>query len=119
VIEVALVDLVPGYKAVDVDGMIAFDLNGFQFFLFDLDILTLFQFLAAPLLVAFHHVAGLGIDHLLFQPVSGFLVDHVESGFFNRRRSRVKQHRTGHERKLQGAFPIGANGHYNLRLAMR
>jgi hypothetical protein len=93
VIEVALVDFVPGHETVDVDGVVAFDLDGFQLFLFDLDIFALFQLVAAALLIAFDDIAGLGIDHLLLQPVAGFLVDHVESGFFDGCGGRIKQHR--------------------------
>jgi hypothetical protein len=80
-VEIALVDFVFGYKAVDVDGMVAFDLNRFELFLFDLDIFAFFQLIAAGLLVAFDDVPGLGVDHLLLQPVAGLLVDHVEAGF--------------------------------------
>ncbi len=41
-IDVALVDLLHRHKAVDVDGMGAFDLDGFQLFLVDLDVFALF-----------------------------------------------------------------------------
>jgi hypothetical protein len=63
--------------------MTAFDLDGFQLVLFDLDVFALLQFVTAGLLIAFDHIAGLGIDHLLLQPVAGFLVDHVEVRFFD------------------------------------
>jgi hypothetical protein len=119
VIEIALVDFVLGHKAVDVDGVVAFDLNSVQLFLFDLDIFALFQFVAAGFLIAFDHVAGLGVDHLLLEPVAGLLVDHMEVGLFDRRRGRVERHRASHEGKFQGPFPIGARGHYNLRIVMR
>jgi len=33
-----------------------------------------FNFVTAPLLIAFDHVAGLGIDHLLLQPIAGSLL---------------------------------------------
>jgi len=56
-------------------------LDGFEFFLFDLDKFALFQLIAAAFLAGFDDIAGLGIDHLLLQPVAGFLVDHVEAGF--------------------------------------
>ena len=81
--------------------LVAFDLDGFQFVLFDLDILALLQFVPARLLFAFDHVAGLGVDHLLFQPVAGFPVDHVEVGLLDRRGGRIERHGTRHERKLQ------------------
>ena len=64
-IEVALVDLVPRHETIDLDGMIALDLDGFQLFLFDLDVIAFAHFVAAALLVALDDVAGLGVDHLL------------------------------------------------------
>ena len=114
-VEIALVDLVPRHEAVDVDGVVALDLDRLQLLRLDLDIFALPQLIAAALLVALDDVAGLGVDHLLLQPVAGLLVDHVEAGLFGRRRRRIERDRAGHERKLQGAFPIGAGGHYNLR----
>jgi hypothetical protein len=74
--------------------MVALDLDRFQLFLFDLDILALFQLVAAPFLVVFDHIAGLGVDHLLLQPVAGLPVDHVEVGFVDGGRSRIEEHRT-------------------------
>jgi hypothetical protein len=118
-VEVALVDLVPRDKAVDVDGMIALDLDRFQFFLFNLDILALFKLIAAALLAVFDNFTGSGIDHLLLQPVTGLLVDHVEAGFLGRGRSRMEHDRTGNEGKFQRPFPIGARGHYNLLIVLR
>ena len=114
-VEIALVDLVPRHEAVDVDGVVALDLDGVEFLRLDLDIFAFAELIAAGLLVALDHVAGLGVDHLLLQPVAGLLVDHVEAGLFGRRRRRIDRDRAGHERKFQGAFPIGAGGHYNLR----
>src|SRR5437868_2595704 len=115
VVEVALVDLVPWHKTVDVDGVVALDLNRLEFLLFDLDIFAFSKFIAARLLLALHDIAGLGIDHLLLEPVAGFLVDQVEAGLLGRRGRGIKLHRAGHERKLQGAFPIGAGSHADLQ----
>ena len=95
--------------------MVAFDLDGLELLLFDLDILALLQLVAAALLVAFDDIAGLGVDHLLLQPVAGLLVDHVEAGFLDRRRGRIQHHRARHQGEFQRAFPVGAGGHCNLR----
>ena len=103
------------HKTVDVDGVVALDLDRLQLFLFDLDILALLQLIAAALLVAFDDIAGLGIDHLLLQPVAGLLVDHVEAGLLDRGRGRIQRHRAGHQGQFERAFPVGARGHYNLR----
>src|SRR5436309_3154043 len=99
-IDVALVDLLHRYKAVNVDGMGTFDLNGFQLFLGNLDVLALFQLITAGLLFALDHVAGLGVDHLLLQAVAGLLVDHVEVGFFDRCVGRIKRQRARDEGKF-------------------
>jgi hypothetical protein len=69
-----------------------------------------FEALAA-LLVAFDDVAGLGIDHLLLQPVAGFPVDHVKTGFLGGGGGRIEQNGTRNEGKLQGAFPVSAGSH--------
>ena len=95
--------------------MVAFDLNRFQLLFFDLDVLSLFQLVAAGFLVLVDDLAGLGIHHLLLQPVAGLFVDHVKSGFFDRGRGRIEHDGACDERKLQRPFPIGARGHYNLR----
>src|SRR5436305_13088283 len=115
-VEVPLVDLVTRDKAVDLDGMVALDLNGFQLFRFDLDIFALAHFVAAPLLVALDDVAGLGVDHLLLQAVAGLLVDHMEARLLDAGGGRIQHDRAGHEGKLEGAFPIGAGGHRILQL---
>ena len=77
--------------------------------------LPLRELIAAGLLVALDDVAGLGVDHLLLQPVAGLLVDQVEAGLSADVDRRIERDRAGHQRKFQGAFPIGAGGHYNLR----
>jgi hypothetical protein len=115
-VDKALVDLVHRDKAVDIDGMGAFDLDGFQLLLVDLDVFALLQLITAALLFALDHIAGLGVNHLLLQAVAGLLVDHVEVGLFDRCRGRIKRHRARDQGKLQRPFPISARGHYNLRL---
>jgi hypothetical protein len=60
---------------------------------FDLDRLARVQFITTTLLIAFDNVARLGIDRLLFQPVAGFPVDHVEVGFVDGCRGRIERYR--------------------------
>src|SRR5207253_3156803 len=115
-VEVALVDLVARYKTVDVDGVVALDLNRLQFFRLDLDILSLAHLIAAALLVALDDVAGLDVDHLLLQPVAGLPVDHVETGLLDAGSGRIKYHRARYERQFESAFPVGARSHRLLQI---
>src|SRR6516162_9313905 len=64
--------------------------------------------------VASSTTSPVSTDHLLLEPVTGLLVNHVEAGFGRRRRRRIEDDRTGNEGKLQRPFPIGACSHYNL-----
>src|SRR6478735_2785793 len=73
-VEIALVDLVARHKALDVDGVVALDLDRFELLRLDLDIFALAQLVAASLLVALDDIAGLGVDHLLLQSVAGLAV---------------------------------------------
>jgi len=52
-----------------------------QLFLFDLDVLALFQFVTAPLLIAFDQSPVSESTICCFKPIAGFPVDHVEVGF--------------------------------------
>src|SRR5207248_4305351 len=47
----------------------------------------------------------------------GLPVDLVEADLFGIRCRRIEGNRTGHERKAQEAFPVGAGGHGILRNA--
>jgi hypothetical protein len=59
-------------------------------------------------------LAGVGVDLQIFDPVSGLLVDLVETDLVGLRRGREKRDRTGNQRKAQKAFPIGTRGHLKL-----
>ena len=114
-VEIALVDLLARYKTLDIDGVVAFDLDRLELFRLDLDIFALAQLVAASLLVALDDVAGFGIDHLLLQPVAGFAVDQVKPGLLGRGRGGIEHDRAGDERQFQRPFPVGAGGHSNLQ----
>src|SRR5579871_5813871 len=114
-IEIALVDLRLRHKAVDVDGVRAFDLDCFQLLLIDLDKFALADLISARLLVVIDSASAFGIDHLLLQAVIGPLVEEVEFRFTGLRRGGIKQHRTAHQRQFERAFPIRTRGHPNLQ----
>src|SRR5205085_11609495 len=107
-VEIALVDLGPRHKAVDVDGVGALDLDRFELVLLDLDIAALAQFITASLLVALDDTAGVLVDHLLPQPVARLLVDLMEMRLLGLRGGGEKLDRAGDERKPQKSLPVGA-----------
>jgi hypothetical protein len=49
-----------------------------------------FQLIAAAFLVALDHITGLGVDHLLLEPVASFPVDQVKAGFLGCGRGRIE-----------------------------
>ena len=108
IIQIASVDFVARHEAVDVDRVRAFDLNGFQLVFFDLDERSFLHLIAARLLIFADDVAGLGINHLLLQPVAGVAINHVKLRLLHAGRRRIQHHRAGDERQLQAAFPVGA-----------
>jgi len=84
----------------------------FELFFLDLDILALGEFVAAGFLAAFDDVTGLASTICCFSRFAGFLVDHVERVLSTLVEAGIKQDRTRHQGKFQGAFPIGARqGH--------
>src|ERR1700680_2465773 len=72
------VDLRARHKAVDVDCVGAFDLDGLQLLVLDEEELAFADLVAAALVVGIDRVAGLLVDELLAQPVSGLAVDLAE-----------------------------------------
>ena len=96
-IEIALVYLGPGYKAFDVDCVRALYLNRFQLVLVDFHVLALAELIAASFVRGIDRAAGLLIDHLLAQPVSGLLVDLVKMRFLALRCRGKQLDRAGHE----------------------
>src|SRR3954454_17599730 len=114
-VEIALVDLVARHETLDVDGVVALDLDRFELLRLDLDIFALTQLVAASLLVALDDVAGLSVDHLLLQPVAGLAVDHVKPRLLGRGGRRIKHDGATDQRELQRSLPIGARCHSVLQ----
>jgi hypothetical protein len=75
---VALVDLRARHEAVDVDGVVALDLQRLDLFVFDLDVDALVDLVTAALVGRLDHLAGHVVDELLPQAVAGQLVDLAE-----------------------------------------
>jgi hypothetical protein len=99
------------HELVDVDRALALDRDRFKLFGLDLEIFALADLVALDDVGRLHLVAALGVDLLVFDPVTGVLVELVKADLFALAGRREKSDRTGDERQLQIAFPIGARGH--------
>jgi len=71
----------------------ALDPDIVDFGVLDLEILALRHLIAAPDILLGDRIIGLGVDELLLEPVSGFLVDPVERHPLGARRRRVERDR--------------------------
>jgi len=96
----------------------ALELHGVQLFLFDLDVLSFREFVAPALVIFVDDPAGLFIDHLLPQPMTGLGIDLVKMRSFRLGRSGIERNRTGHERELKRALPIGTRRHMMISVAV-
>jgi hypothetical protein len=83
----------------------------------DLNVLAFGDLVTAALVVLVDGLAGLLVDHLLAQAVAGAAVDLVEVRLLGLTGGRKKRDRTGDERQLEIALPVGAagSGHDDLR----
>ena len=79
-VQITLVDVGPRHEPVDIDSVSALDLDRLQLVFVDFDILPLGQFVTAPLVPGVNHAAGLLVDHLLAEPVSGLRVYLMKMG---------------------------------------
>jgi hypothetical protein len=78
---------------------------------FDEEVLTLRDFEPAGSVLSGHDGAGLGIDVLLLQSVTGFSVDPIEAHLFAERRRWIEGDRTRDQRQPKVALPIRTRGH--------
>ena len=77
--EVAHIDLLARNEALDVDRMGALDADGFEFLVLDDDVGALPDLVSLDLLVVLDRLAGLRIDELAFDAVSGLPVEGMEA----------------------------------------
>ena len=107
----ALVDLRRGDEAVDVDGMPALHLDGFELVIIDLDIDTFVDLVASALVFGLDRLARLFIDELLAQPIAGLFVDLPKRDALGRRSRGTKRNGTRDERELEITLPICTRRH--------
>src|SRR5213078_1073669 len=105
-VEEALVDLGPRHKAVDLDGVGAFDLDRFELGILDDEVLAFGDLVAAAFVFGGDRLAGLFIDELLSQAIAGGLVDLPERDALGGRARRMQRNRTGDQGELEIAFPV-------------
>ena len=107
----AFIDLRRRYEAVDLDRVIAFDFERVEFVVFDQQVFVLGDLVALGLVSGVDRLAGLVVDQLLAQAVAGLPVDLPERDALGGTGGRRQCDRTGDQRKLEIALPIGTRCH--------
>jgi hypothetical protein len=92
-VEVGLVDLCARHEALNVDGVIALDLDGFQLLVLDQDVFALADLVALGLVLGLDRLAGLLVDELAADPVAGVAIESAEGDALGRGRGGVEGHR--------------------------
>ena len=80
-VDIAVVDLAARNELIDLDGPGAFDLHGVDLLVFHDEVPTFPDLISARCVFSGHNVAGLQIDVLLLQAVSGFPVIRLKLTF--------------------------------------
>src|SRR5262249_33984891 len=115
-VEEAPVDLPARHKAVDLDGVGAFDLDRIQLGIIHDEVLALGDLIAAAFIFGGDRFAGLLIDELLAQAIAGRLADLPECDALGGRARRMQRNRTGDQGKFEVAFPVRT---HNQLLSLR
>src|SRR5262249_28538604 len=110
-IEIKRVDIGARHEALDIDGVIALDRNGFELVVLEHEILALGNFVALGLIFRRNGLARLFIDVLAPNTVTGVAIEGAEGNALRGGRGRIEGDGAGHERKLQISLPIGPGGH--------
>ena len=100
-VEEALVDLAPGRKAIDLDGVGALDLNRLQLRILDNEVVTFGDLVATASVFRCDRRAGLFIDKLLAQAIAGGLVDLPEGDALGTRAGGMERNRTGDQSQFE------------------
>ena len=116
-VEVKLVDLGARHEALDVDGVIALDLDGLELVVLEHDVLALGDLVALGLVLGLDRLAGLLVDELAAHAIAGVAIEGAKRDALGCRRGRVERHRARDERELEIAFPVGPWRHVGLRYA--
>ena len=110
-VEIQLVDLVARHEALDIDGVVAFELDRLDLVVLDLDELALGDLVALDLVVGLDRIAGLLVHELAPHAIAGLAIEGAEGNALGRGGRGIKRHRTRDEGKLQIAFPVRPGCH--------
>ncbi len=83
-VKIDVVDLVAGDEGVDLERLVAVRNCGRDLLGLKDDVLAVFDLVSFDLLVTFDRIAGLAVNELALDPVSGLAVQRVESDPFRR-----------------------------------
>src|SRR5713226_8943727 len=93
-VQVEFIYLLLGHKLVNVDGALALDCDGFEFFGIEFDVLALADLVAFDDVGGLDLVPALGINLAILDTVAGVLIDLMEADLLALRRSRKEGNRT-------------------------
>ena len=95
----------------------ALDLDLIEFLVFDLEVLSLPDLVAAAGIFLGDRLARLRVDHLLLETIARVLVDAMKRNALGSRRSRIKRDRARDQRELEITLPIRSRRHGELLAA--
>ena len=110
-VEIELVDLVARHEALDVDGVVALELDRLDLVILDLDELALGDLVTLDLAVALDGIAGLLVDILAAHAVAGLAVESAEGNALRRGGRRIEGDGARNEGELEIAFPVWPGCH--------
>src|SRR5262249_16326428 len=100
-----------------VEGVGTLDLDRFDLFRLDLDVLALRHLIPAALVALIHDLARHLIHHQLAQAMTGLTIDLVKMGLLGQAGGRIERNWAGDKRELEITLPIRAasSGHSKLQ----
>src|SRR5690606_5310560 len=104
-------DAVGRNELLDVDRAGAFEPDRLELLVLDDDVAALFDLVAPDLVLLRHRLSRIRIDIAAANAVAGLRIDRVKAHLLALCRRRRQGYRTGDQRKLQIAFPVGARRH--------
>src|SRR5215813_13497857 len=105
-VEIELVHLLALDKGLDLDRVGAFERDFVELLLLQQDVAVAVDLIAFDAVFLRHLRSGVGVDHVVANPIAGFAVDDVETDAIARGRRREQGDATGYEREFEVALPI-------------
>ena len=112
-VDIEIIDVRLRNEALDLDGVVALELDALDLVVLDLDVFALGDLVALDLVGRLNGLAALLVDELPAHTVAAFPVEGAERDAFRSRRRGEERHRTGDEGELEISLPIRPWRHRN------